>query len=165
MPFESPFQDVPARVRPDRCISCHGLFAKAQRVTQVWIVAGVDRHPGGSGLVPFLCDVPEFAHASCDDAALTDAPRIIIEFPRPRVKSNDIVSLRPRTNEYTCTLCRKRVVRGDRVICAMIVEGIDIDPQTKSPAAKVSGEYEVVHFRCNDPQLDMGSAPLIVNSQ
>ncbi len=164
MPFESPFPDVPARVRPDSCISCHGKFAKAQRVTQVWIIAGVGRDPGGSGLLPFLCDVPEFAHASCEDAALTSVNRSVIELPRPRVKSNDLVSLRPRTNEYTCTLCRKRVVRGDRVICAMIVEGIEIDPTTTAPAAKCSGEYEVVHFRCNDPQLDMGAAPLVISS-
>lgn len=163
MSFTSPFPDVPLRVRPDTCIKCHTVFKTGQRVMQVWVVTGVGRHPKRQGMVPFLLDTPEFAHACCEDLSLLRADLPTIEIPRQHLKP-DVVSLRPRTNEYTCTLCRKKVERGDRVLTVMIVEGIGIDPETSFPAARVTGEYEVVHVNCRDPKLDVGPGPLVVGA-
>ncbi len=131
---------------------------------QVWVVAGVGKHPEDKRLVPYLCDTPEFGHVTCEDVGLLRSSLPLVEIPRMALKPETTAPIRPRTNEYTCTVCRRRVERGDRVVMAVIVEGIGFDPELGVPAAKVSGEYEVVHKNCRDPKLDMGGV-LVVTGQ
>lgn len=150
------FPEVHPRVRPDTCLRCHAIFQVGDRVTQIWIVAGIGEHPNTYRKVPYLGDIPEFGHIACKDKSLNIATEGLITVPRQSLKQTNLDPLRPRVPEYQCAICKKSVVREDRVVPVVAVIGIGIDPETNLPAAMCSDEYEVVHFDCKDPSLKLG---------
>lgn len=159
------FPDVPLFDDFTRCVKCGLDLASGQRVTQIWAVTGVGRQPKGDRRVPYVMDRPEFGHVACHDVNLRRASSNLVEIPRQKLKVDVDASLRPRFNEYTCAHCRKQVVRGDRILMAAIVQGIEKDPETGFPSAKCTGEFEVVHASCDDPQLKDGPGALILASK
>lgn len=63
--------------------------------------------------------------------------------------------LHPRCGSDTCVKCRKKFKPGDRVFIANIVEKIGANPSNiKEHGSWFSGEFEVVHVVCDDPQIN-----------
>jgi hypothetical protein len=67
--------------------------------------------------------------------------------------------LRQRVPATICAKCRKPLAAGDRVVMAMIVQGVGRNPSTKSIEAMIGDEFELVHADCRDTSL---SGKLIV---
>jgi hypothetical protein len=159
----SKFADVPLSDDLTCCRKCRKRFSKGDRVSQIMVVAGVDKQ-ARPGAHLFFMDGCEFGHVNCRDRLITKVSSLIKEVPRQLLKPNKhIEPLRPRFNEYTCAACRQQLKRGDRIVVATIVEGIAIDPETKAPAPQCTAEFEVVHADCTDPKLEKGPGPLVVS--
>lgn len=62
--------------------------------------------------------------------------------------------LRQRVPATTCARCRKPLAAGDRVVMAMIVQGVGRNPSTKGIEAMIGDEFELVHADCQDTSLD-----------
>lgn len=55
----------------------------------------------------------------------------------------------------TCARCRKKLVPGERVMPAYILEATNVrHPETRELVSKMSGEFEFIHASCIDPFLD-----------
>jgi len=148
------FTDVPPRVGQTTCVRCRTHFVRGSRIYAVKIVAGVGKHPRGFGSAVYVSDFEEFSHVKCTDARLNDP---FIELARNRlVMTSDIKPIHARVPDHTCALCKKQFRREDRIVMAVIVEGIVRDPDTKNKAVQCSGEYEMAHVDCHDPTLQGG---------
>lgn len=141
-------------VGPNTCLACRLSFGRHDRIIQVKIVAGIGYDPRGAGETVYLCDDEEYAHKSCYDRVL-DERRIELINRRPIVTDN--APLKARTPDTNCAQCKRRWVRGDRIVPIFIVEGEGIDPETRLPAVQCSAEYELAHFNCE--HTNMGGTP------
>ena len=66
-------------------------------------------------------------------------------------------SLKARSYGDTCGRCYKKFEKGDRVLIANIFERSGRHPHNlQAQGAIFSGEFDVVHVDCNDPQLLKG---------
>lgn len=149
------FPDVAIRASLDTCVRCRIQFKRNDKITQIWAVTGIGRHPEDGRKSAYMNEVPEYGHANCKDAA--DAENIIIPpVPRELLSMSLDKLIRPRFPEYMCSRCKKTLKREDRVLTVTIVQGIDKDPETNFPAAVCSPEFEIVHVDCKDPTLVMG---------
>lgn len=147
-------RDIPSRTGYETCAKCRKAIARHDRITEVKIVAGVGPHPRAVGSCLYVSEAEEYAHTHCGSVAL-DAP--FINLPRSALKvTTEIAALGARVPDYMCVRCKKRLERGDRVVPAIIVEGIGRDPDTGSKGVQCSEEYEMVHYDCHDPQLSHG---------
>ena len=148
-------QDIPPRIGLDTCAKGRKPLTRHDRVLDLKIVAGIGPHPRGYGECTYISEHSEYAHVACKAAAL-DAP--FIEIPRSRLDMTaEIASLSARVPDYQCVRCKKRFVKGDRIIGPVfIVEGIGIDPETKNKAVQCAGEFEMSHYDCNEPGLSSG---------
>lgn len=149
------FDDVHAQTGPDSCAKCKKQFIREDRVTEIKIVAGVGSNPNARGECLYVSNYEEYAHLGC-----VNKSEILsrIEIPRSAlVVTKDIPPLHARFHDYICNRCKKKFVRGDRVLPVLLVEGMNRDPQTGGKAVQCSGEYEMAHVDCNDTQLTGGS--------
>lgn len=66
--------------------------------------------------------------------------------------------LRPRGNASLCIRCRKKFEPGDRVSPIYIVQKTGPNPENlREAGAWLTGEFELSHIDCTNPQLEMGS--------
>lgn len=145
------FDNVAPRTGPDTCAKCRKTLARHDRLTEVKLVAGVGRNPSAAGQCLYVSETEEYAHLYCASPAL-DGP--FIDIPRSVLKMDtDIEELAARVPDYICSRCKKKFVRGDRVVPVILVEGLSRDPSTGGKAVQCSGEYEMAHYDCHDPQL------------
>lgn len=148
-------RDVTVRTGPDTCAKCRGVFARHDRLTEIKIVAGIGPHPRGAGDCLYVSEGEEYAHVQCKNVAL-DGP--FVDLARSALKMDtEVATLGARVPDYMCARCKKRFVRGDRVVPTIIVEGIGKDPDTGAKAVQCAAEYEMVHYDCHDPQLSGAS--------
>jgi hypothetical protein len=61
--------------------------------------------------------------------------------------------LRQRVPLTTCARCRKKLLPGDRVITAMIVQKVGYNADSKDMGAYLGHEFELTHVDCLDPSL------------
>lgn len=65
--------------------------------------------------------------------------------------------LHPRCESDTCIRCRKKFKSGDRVHVVNIIEKLGANPNNlRERGAWFSGEFEVAHVSCGDPELNGG---------
>lgn len=157
--WHGPYEEFPPRTSSGMCVVCHRGFAHSHRRVPVYIVARIDTHPSGSGRALYACRTPEFRHVSCADPSHSHGP-----WPRRRPLqtfrkgTGMFPDIEPRCPSYVCPLCKKEFVSKDRVEMAYIVQDVAIDPASGHPEAVASPNFEVVHVKCNDPQL-VGAEP------
>lgn len=114
-------------------------------------MAGVGPHPRGYGQALYVSEWEEYAHVACDNVAL-DGP--FIDLARSKLKvTTELGSLGARVADYICARCKKQFERGDRVVPAVIVEGMARDPDTGMKGVQCSSEFEMVHYDCRDTRL------------
>ena len=147
--------ELPVRTGPDTCARCRKALVRHDRVTEVKIVAGIGPHPNGAGQCLYVGEAEEYAHRHCDNPSLSSP---FLELPRSRlIVTTEIAPLKARVPDFVCALCKAKLVRGDRVVPVVLVEGIGRDPETQGKAVQCSGEYEMTHLDCRDPQLTGGA--------
>lgn len=147
----SHLEDVAVRTGPDTCARCRKTLVRHDRLTEVKLVAGVGPHPRGYGEALYVSEAEEYAHVVCDNRSL-DGP--FIDLARSLLKvSTEIESISARVPDFMCARCKKRFERSDRVVPAIIVEGIGKDPDTGMKGVQCSPEFEMVHYDCRDPKL------------
>ncbi len=67
---------------------------------------------------------------------------------------------RARVDSTTCTRCRKRFQKGDRIAQAFIIDSVGVHPLNLAAlGAFFSEEFELVHIDCRDPDLTKGILP------
>jgi hypothetical protein len=149
------FEEVTIRTGPDTCAKCRKELARHDRITEVKLVAGVGTHPSAAGRCLYVSEAEEYAHMDCADAPLASP---FLDIPRSRlIVTTEIESLGARVPDYICARCKEKLVRGDRVVPVVLVEGIGRDPDTLGKAVQCSHEYEMTHLDCRDPQLKGGT--------
>lgn len=149
------FEEVTIRTGPDTCAKCRKELARHDRITEVKLVAGVGPHPSAAGRCLYVSEAEEYAHMECGNTTFSEP---FLEVPRSRLLvTTEIESLGARVPDYVCARCKSQLLRGDRVVPVVLVEGIGRDPETLGKAVQCSGEYEMVHLDCRDPQLRGGT--------
>lgn len=69
----------------------------------------------------------------------------------------------PRKSPPThCLYCKKEFRVGDRITPVYAIAGIGYDTQVNGRLPAVGPEYELAHFRCEDPQAN--GIALIISS-
>lgn len=70
---------------------------------------------------------------------------------------DEVLHIRPHTDDGACGKCRKKFDKGDRVTAAYIVDRVGCDPSNLSrKGVHLYEEFELVHIDCNDPRLTQG---------
>jgi hypothetical protein len=65
-----------------------------------------------------------------------------------------------RVDSSTCTRCRKKFNKGDRVCSAYIIDSVGVHPLNMAEiGAYFNEEFELVHIDCRDPDLSKGVLP------
>ena len=63
----------------------------------------------------------------------------------------------PHVDSDTCSKCRKKFQRGQRVVPVHIVADTGLNPQNlKDRGVELFSEFEFAHFDCRDPYLKRG---------
>lgn len=152
--WHGPYEEIPPRTSSGMCVVCRRLFEHSHRRVPVFIVARIDTHPSGSGRALYACRATEFRHPQCSDPSHVHGPwpprRPLHTFHKGTSVFPDI---EPRCTSYLCPLCKKEFKGGDRVEMAYIIQDVAIDPASGHPEAVASPNFEVIHVRCEDPQL------------
>lgn len=149
------FPDVPVRTDKRTCAGCRKPLGVGDRIVEVKIVAGVGHSPQHFREVVWASDYAnsEVGHADCKNPRMAGKRnRIMISGREGTAVANEAI-VRARSSDTQCVCCEKKYKRGDRIVTLFIVEGGMIDPETRAPTVRCSGDYEAAHYRCDDPQM------------
>lgn len=149
-----------------KCVRCDKLLGRGVAVRPVFIVGTVGKSPVNGKPILVLASSPdrqiynEFVHVRCDDPT-TKNTSLVYPAPKeyPLMTESDrpaFAEIEPREEPYRCVLCKKDFERGDRIYTMHMILGIGKSPTSRKPEAAASGNYEVCHASCSDPQLSLG---------
>lgn len=139
------------------CRRCGKKFQYGDRMVPVWIAAGTkDKDLLLLSRRDIQAPQNEFMHRYCDDPQHDKASKIHrLNIRVPAVTTN-LPYIEPRGDNAHCVHCNKVYAPGDRLHFVYVCQGIENDPETNTPAAKICGEFEAGHCDCDDPKLDRG---------
>lgn len=153
----------------DCCMKCGAKTQRGERVRPAFIVGGISKSPKGAGRILVLAAAPnneiynEFVHVDCADRKVEQLA--LIEPPPkrypPLMNPQQLREIPPRGEPFKCVRCKNDFKREDRVFSMHIVLGTGYNPEAGGNVTACSGNYEMTHVDCKDPQLSGGGSIIL----